>query len=111
MQSESDPKPFYVRLNEDGTRDEYVLQDGWSEVLHRHVTPRAHRWEDDLVTNVRTWEADEFQGDDDQLGTDGSAADIGVKDTDDAPRAARLALRSLRKALQRMREVSNAHRT
>jgi hypothetical protein len=109
MQSESDPKPFYVRLNEDGTRDEYVLQDGWSEVLHRHVTPRAYRWEDDLVTNVRTWEADEFQGDDDQPGMGGTAAGMRVKDTDNVPRAARLALRSLRKALQRMREVSSAY--
>jgi hypothetical protein len=49
MQSESDPKPFYVRHNIDGTRDEYVLQDGWSEVLHRHVTPCAHRWDADVV--------------------------------------------------------------
>jgi hypothetical protein len=111
MQSESDPKPFYVRLNIDGTRDEYVLQDGWSEVLHRHVTPRAHRWDADLVRNVRTWQADEFEGDDDEPGTGGSAAGIWLKDTDNVPWAARLALRSLRKALQRMREVSNSHRT
>jgi hypothetical protein len=53
MQSESDPKPFYVRRNIDGSRDEYVLLDGWSEVLHRHVTPRAHRWNADLVRNGR----------------------------------------------------------
>jgi hypothetical protein len=111
MQSESDPKPFYVRHNVDGTRDEYVLQDGYSEVLHRHVTPCLHRWGADLVRNVRTWEADEFEGDDDQPGTGGSAADMRVKDNDNVPRAARLALRSLRKALQRMREVSNAHQT
>src|SRR5882762_6030597 len=102
MQSESDPKPFYVRRNKDGTRDEYVLQDGWSEVLHRHVTPCVDRSGADLVRDVRTWEADEFQGDDDQPGTGGSAAGMWVKDTDSVPRAARLALRSLRKALQRM---------
>jgi hypothetical protein len=92
------------RFDKDGTRDEYVLQDDWSQVLHRHVMPRAHRWDADLVRNVRTWEADEFQGDDDdQPSTGGSAAGMWVKDTDNVPRAARLALRSLRKALQQGR--------
>jgi hypothetical protein len=57
MQSESDPKPFYIRHNNDGTRNEYVLQDGWSEVLHRHVTPCVGA---DLIRDVQTWEADEF---------------------------------------------------
>ncbi len=33
MQSESDPKPFYIGHDKDGTRDEYVPQDGWSEVV------------------------------------------------------------------------------
>ena len=58
MQLEGDPKPFYIGHNKDGTRDEYVLQDGWSEVVLRHVTP--WRLGADLVRHVRTWEADEF---------------------------------------------------
>jgi hypothetical protein len=33
MQSEGDPKPFYIGHDKDGTRDEYVPQDGWSEVV------------------------------------------------------------------------------
>ena len=53
MQLEGDPKPFYIGHNKDGTRDEYVLQDGWSEVVHRHVTP--WRLGADLVRHVRTW--------------------------------------------------------
>jgi hypothetical protein len=92
MQSESDPKPFYIRQNNDGTRDEYVLQDDWSEVLHRHVRPCVHRSGADLVRHVRTWQADEFYG-------------------ENVPPRAKLALQKLREALQRMREVSNAYRT
>jgi hypothetical protein len=93
MQSESDPKPFYICHNEDGTRDEYVLDDDdLPEVLHRHVTPCAHRLGADLVRHVQTWEADEFYG-------------------ENVPPRAKLALQKLREALQRMREVSNVHRT
>ena len=33
MQSEGDPKPFYIGHDKDGTLDEYVPQDGWSEVV------------------------------------------------------------------------------
>ncbi|GEP59146.1 hypothetical protein RSO01_63120 [Reyranella soli] len=93
MLSESDPKPFYIRHNKDGTRDEYVLQDGWSEVLHRHVTPCVYRSGADRVRDVRTWEADEFYGE------------------NNVPPRAKLALQKLREAVQRMREVSSAHRT
>jgi hypothetical protein len=89
MQSESDPKPFYIRHDNDGTRNEYVLQDGWSEVLHRHVTPCVGA---DLIRDVQTWEADEFYG-------------------ENVPPRATLALQKLREALQKMREVSNARRT
>jgi hypothetical protein len=90
MQSEGDPKPFYIGHNKDGTRDEYVLQDGWSEVVHRHVTP--WRLGADLVRHVRTWEADEFY-------------------SENVPPRAKLNLQKLREALQRMRHVSNAQRT
>ena len=91
MQSEGDPKPFYIRHSKDGTRDEYVLQDDGSEVLHRHVTPCVHRPGADRVRHVRTWETDEFYG-------------------ENVPPRAKLALQKLREAFQRMREVST-HRT
>jgi hypothetical protein len=93
MQSESDPKPFYISHNYDGSRDEYILHDdGLPEVVHQHVTPSARRSGPDSVRDVQTWDADEFYG-----------ANV--------PPPAKLKLKSLREAIQRMREVSNVHRT
>jgi hypothetical protein len=93
MPSESDPKPFYIRHNSDGTRDEYILDDdGLPEVVHRHVTPSALRSGPDSVREVQTWPADEFHG-------------------ENVPARAKLKLQGLREALQRMRDVSNARRS
>jgi hypothetical protein len=92
MQSESEPRPFYTRRNKNGTRDEYVLRDGGSEVLHRHVTPYVHHSSAAHVRHVQTWETGEFYG-------------------DNVPPGARLALQKIQEALQKMREYCNAHRT